>query len=346
MTDIVVVATEDQRFVVVEEANNTITVSSPPVTVVEVKSPGPQGVVGPGVAPGGVTNDILRKVSGSDYDTAWTDAPTLDGVQFDTGASEASAVGKVSWFADDGTIQIGLTGGNINLSVGQEQLARIKNTTGSALSKGQVVAISGAQGQRLTVTLATSTTEAGSSKTFGFVAEPIADQAEGFVATQGLLRGMNTGIYQEGAAVWLGSTPGTFTTIKPVQPNHLVFLGWIARQGSGSSGSIFVHVVNGFEVDELHDVLITSKKDGEVLTYDGLSDLWKNKAPDKSPTFTYSGGNLSRIDYSNGNYKTFTYSGSQLTQLVYVLAGRTITKVFTYNLDGTLASIAQTETYN
>jgi hypothetical protein len=346
MTDIVVVAIEDQSLVVVEESGNTLTVSSPPTSAVEVQSPGPQGAVGPGVAPGGSVNDILRKAGTTDYDTAWTDAPTLDGVQFDVGASEPPAVGKVSWFADDGTIQVGLAGGNINLSVGQEQLVRIKNTTGQGLTKGQVVAISGAQGQRLTVTLATSTTEVGSSKTFGFVAEPIADQDEGFVATQGLLRGLNTNLYQEGAAIWLGSSPGAFTTTKPVQPNHLVFLGWIARQGSGSSGSVFVHVVNGFEVDELHDVLITSKKDGEAIVYDGLSGLWKNKAPDKSPVFSYTNGLLTRIDYASGSYKLFSYTGSTLTQLQYVLPGRTITKVFAYNIDGTLASIAQTEVYN
>ena len=46
MTDIVVVATEDQRFVVVQQANNTITVSSPPITSVELTSPGPQGASG------------------------------------------------------------------------------------------------------------------------------------------------------------------------------------------------------------------------------------------------------------------------------------------------------------
>lgn len=346
MTDIVVVATEDQRYVVVEETNNTITVTSPPITTVEVTSPGPQGVAGQGVPTGGAVNDILRKVSSSNYDTAWTDAPTLDAVQLDTAAAETSAVGKVWWDADDGTVAIGVAGGSISLKLGQEQLARIKNTTGSALSKGQVVCIAGAQGQRLTVTLASAAAEATSSKTFGIVAESIADQAEGFVATQGLLRGLNTNAYTEGYAIWLSTTPGQFTTTRPTQPNHGVALGWIARQGSGSSGSIFVHIQNGFEIRELHDVLISTPKDGEVLEYDGVADLWKNKSEDKSPVFTYSGGNLTRVDYASGNYKTLSYTGGQLTQLVYTLAGRTITKVFTYNLDGTLASVAQTETYN
>jgi hypothetical protein len=42
---------------------------------------------------------------------------------------------------------------------------------------------------------------------------------------------------------------------------------------------LFVHVQNGFELDELHNVLITSPADGHVLTYDAATDLWKNEAP-------------------------------------------------------------------
>lgn len=348
MSNTVVVATEDQRYVVVEEANNTITVTSPPIYSVEVRATGPQGVVGPGVAPGGATNDILRKVSGTDYDTIWTDAPTLDAVQFDTVAAEAQGVGKLSWFADDGTLQVGLLGGNINLSIGQEEVVRIKNTTGSALSKGQVVAITGAQGQRLTASLASSASESTSSKTFGIVAENIADQAEGFVATQGLVRGLNTGIYTEGAPIYLGQTPGTFTLSKPQAPLHLVALGWIARQGSGSSGSIFVHVQNGFELEELHNVKIVSPAAGDLIQRKS-SGLWEN-VPESSitwresgPAFTYVGGVVTRIDYDSGNYKLFTYSGSVVTRIDYIRGATTIRKDFTYNLDGTLAYITQTE---
>lgn len=99
------------------------------------------------------------------------------------------------------------------------------------------------------------------------------------------------------------------------------------------------------DLNWLTDVSLSTGKDGEMLVYDGVADVWKNAESEKSPVMTYSGGDLSRIDYASGNFKTFTYSGGNLSQLVYTLAGRTITKVFTYNIDGTLASITQTETY-
>lgn len=309
---------------------------------------GPTGAVGPGVAEGGAVGDILVKLSTSEYSTTWTDAPTVDAVSFDLTAAEVSTVGKAYWDADDGTLAVGMAGGNITLKIGQEQLARIKNTTGAALSKGQVVYITGAQGQRLTVGLASNSSEPSSSKTFGVVAEPIADQAEGFIATQGLMRGLNTNAYQEGYPLWLGSTPGTFTTTKPSAPNHLVLVGWVARQASGSAGSIFVHIQNGFELEELHDVRVVSPTPGDLLQRKS-SGLWEN-VPESSitwresgPAFTYSSGVVTRIDYDSGNYKLFTYGGGVVTRIDYIRGATTIRKDFTYNLDGTLAYITQTE---
>lgn len=38
---------------------------------VEISANGPQGVPGPGIAPGGITGQVLSKVSDDDYDTFW-----------------------------------------------------------------------------------------------------------------------------------------------------------------------------------------------------------------------------------------------------------------------------------
>ena len=61
---------------------------------------------------------------------------------------------------------------------------------------------------------------------------------------------------------------------------------WAPRQPSGAScarhatqGSVFVKVVNGFELDELHNVKITNPQDGQVLKYQASTQLWINAAP-------------------------------------------------------------------
>lgn len=333
--------------VISPEASTTVVITEPQRTNVFISSPGPQGPVGEGIPTGGVQNDIIIKNSSTDYDVSWSDAPTLDAVIFDQTANETPSVGKLSWNTTDGTLNLGLTGGEVTLQIGQEQVVRIRNNTGSTITNGQVVYVTGALGQRPTVALASAVGEGTSSKTFGVATEDIPNNSEGFIATAGLVRGVATNAFNEGDALYLSSTAGAFTNVKPQSPLHLVNIGWVIKKAGVDDGSIFVHVQNGFELPEIHDVLISTPKDGDVLQYDGLTDLWKNgTGEDKSPTFTYTAGLVTRIDYTSGNYKTLSYTAGVLTQTVYVLSGRTITKNFSYNGDGTLASITQSETYN
>ena len=48
----------------------------------------PTLVPGPGVPSGGAAGDLLVKNSATNFDTAWTDSPTVDKLTFDTAAAE------------------------------------------------------------------------------------------------------------------------------------------------------------------------------------------------------------------------------------------------------------------
>jgi hypothetical protein len=61
-----------------------------------------------------------------------------------------------------------------------------------------------------------------------------------------------------------------------------------------------------------------------------------------NPVFTYTNGNLTRIDYESGNYKTFAYSDGALSVLTYYTDEKVVTKTFNYT-NGALSSIVQTE---
>ena len=204
---------------------------------------------------------------------------TADFLKFDTTATNTPEVAKLNWNADDGTLEFGLKGGQVVLQVGQEQVQRIYNNTGSTLVSGQIVYVTGSQGNRLTVALASASSEATSTRTFGIVTETILNEAEGFIATSGLVRGLDTSSFAEGSVLWLGTSAGTYTTTRPAAPNHGVLVGFVVRQHA-SVGSVFVHIANGYELDELHDVLIASKQDGQALVYEASSGLWKNKFVD------------------------------------------------------------------
>jgi hypothetical protein len=203
---------------------------------------------------------------------------TPDYIQFDTTATVTGAVGKLWYDSGDGTLAFGLKGGNAELQVGQENVVLAYNNSGSTLSVGQVVAVNGAQGQRPAVTLADADSEPLSAATLGVVIESISAGAEGFVATFGAVRGVNTNGFTEGDPIYLSQTAGGFTSTRPLAPAHTVFLGWVVKVNS-SSGEIFLNISNGWELDELHNVRITSVANGDLLQYDSTGPYWENVAP-------------------------------------------------------------------
>lgn len=203
------------------------------------------------------------------------DASKLHVTDYVDYAPTAGSAGRVTWNNTDGTLDLGLKGGVVTLQIGQEMVQRIYNDTGAALLEGQVVYTTGAEFGRKTVAKASSSTESTSTSTFGIITENISAGLEGYVTTYGLIRNINTSTFAEGAALFLGTTLGTITDVKPVAPQHLVKLGY-CLVSNATTGVIFVDVINGYEIDELHDVLISTKADKHVLQYDSATSLWKN----------------------------------------------------------------------
>lgn len=152
----------------------------------------------------------------------------------------------------------------------------VNNRTGSTILKGQAVYINGAQGNRVTVALAKANAEATSSKTFGIAEQDIADNQSGYIITEGSLTGLNTSAMSQGQAAWLSpTTAGAWSGTKPTAPDHLVLIGFVER-AHAVNGSIFVKVQNGFELDEIHNVKITTPTDGQYLRYQASTGLWVN----------------------------------------------------------------------
>lgn len=216
-------------------------------------------------------------------------------VEFDQTPTGTAGVAVMRWNDQDGTVDLGLKGGNVTLQVGQEQLTRVVNKTGVNLLEAnyQAVRISGAQGNRLKVDLAQANNDANSAETLGIVTETINNNLEGFITTSGLVRNINTTgslqgeTWADGDMLYLsGTVAGQLTNIKPTAPIHTVIMGYVVR-AHATQGQIYVKVDNGYELDELHNVAITSPTNGQVLTYDSSTSLWINSA---------AGGGVSPID--------------------------------------------------
>lgn len=255
-------------------------------TVVQIGGGAGSGDV---VGPASATDNAITRYDGTTGKLIQNSTVTLDdngnivnanSIGFDTTpATVPTADGTMSWDDGDGVPSVQLKGGNTTLQVGTQEYARVYNDSGATLTKGQVVYISGAQGNRVAVKLAKADVEATSFGTIGLVAETITNGAEGFIIVSGALYKLNTTGLTAGATVYLSpTTAGAYTTTKPQAPDQLVVIGWVERI-SATVGSIYVKIDNGYEIDELHDVQITSPASGNILIYDASTTpigVWKN----------------------------------------------------------------------
>lgn len=205
-------------------------------------------------------------------------------VEFDQTPTGTAGVAVMRWNDQDGTVDLGLKGGNVTLQLGQEQVNRVVNKTGIDLleSNYQAVKVNGAQGNRLKVALAQANNDANSAETLGIVTETINNNQEGFITSSGLVRNINTTgsiqgeTWTDGDMLYLsGTIAGQLTNIKPSAPIHTVIMGYVVR-AHATQGQIFVKVDNGYELDELHNVKIVAPSNGDVLSYDSSASLWKN----------------------------------------------------------------------
>jgi len=107
----------------------------------------------------------------------------------------------------------------------------VKNpSTTTALTKGQLVYISGHSGNKPEVSLAQSNSSA-TMPAFGFVQNDIAAEAEGYVVYSGLFKGIDTdGANSEGDTLYVSSTTaGGFQTSAPTGSNLIQNIGKIVK---------------------------------------------------------------------------------------------------------------------
>lgn len=149
-----------------------------------------------------------------------------------------------------------------------------ENAETTTLQVGEVVYLYGGTGNHASVKRADNGSDTTSSKTVGVVASAITAGNAGPVVTRGYVNGINlsTG-YTAGDVLWLGSS-GAFTTTKPSSPDHLVFVGVVVR--ATNNGIIYVATQNGYELEEIHDVSLTSLQTGDFLKWNG--SLWVNSS--------------------------------------------------------------------
>jgi uncharacterized membrane protein len=262
----------------------------------------------------------------------------VDYIDFDVNAS-IPAYKNARLYYDTDTTDLAYYGSAASqtIQIGQQTVLKVKNSTGSPISKGKLVQIVGGVGDNPLINTASWENDANSANTLGMLMSTIAHDNFGYVLLNGILTGLNTNpaTFTAGQVIYLSSS-GDYTATQPVAPKHTVRLGEVIR-AHATVGSVFVKIDNGYEIEELHNVLITSASTGDLLIYNSGSGLWNNtKVLSGSYSLT---GNLSSTGIISGSTALFTtvtgsaYSGgsfagttvSGTTAQFTIISGSTIT---------------------
>jgi len=194
-----------------------------------------------------------------------TEIPFLDFYDSYAGAHQE---GRMHWDDDDGCINIGMKGGNVELQTGLELLIQCRNITGSQIDDGKLVKITGATGNKPKIELADAANPWSGYSAVGLATEDVGNNSNGYVTTNGLVRGIDTSAWSEGDALYLdNATPGELTNVYPTSPEVVTHVGVVVRSHA-TEGEILCQIVTVPPMTLLADTFGTPSSDGEFYSWD------------------------------------------------------------------------------
>lgn len=203
---------------------------------------------------------------------------TFDHVLFNISATPmTNAEGLLQWNTTDGTLDLGMMGGQITQQVGQELFVKVINKSGAPIANGTPVYFNGRQGNRPKIYPAKSDVHS-TSTLMGVTTDDINDDTEGFITTFGYVRQIKTNYsgtgawgttWNEGDRLYVSKTvAGQLTNVQPAIPHHSDIVGEVGVIGGPGIGSIFVDIQHHATLEDLSDV------NGSPLISAGQIPVW------------------------------------------------------------------------
>jgi len=243
-----------------------------------------------------------------------------DFIKFDTSYGDTVEEGVLHWDTDVGTLAFGLPGGGHEHFIGQELILRVRNTTGSLIPNGSVVTMTGASGNKPLVALADATDPI-LGRVFGVTTEDIANNANGYMAKIGLVRGVDTDGLGVGSVLFLDdTTPGGYSPVPPTPPNAFFGVAAVVADHA-TEGIIFVDVTPIPPLGALSDVVLTGAADNDMLHRVG--GCWH----DTGGALTFDGTDLG----CGGDLSGLTIGGITEANLVDKSASESIGGTWSFN---------------
>ena len=295
-----------------------------------------------GTPPGGNSGDLVVKASGVDYDTAWTDAPTVDKLGLDLTAAEAVTSGQIAWNATEGTVDIGLLNGATN-QLGQEvQLLCTNSTSTTTITNGMGVMFTGSNAStlRLEVQPMNASGALPGYVFFGVATQTIAPGATGYITTFGKVRGIDTSAYPEDSILWCDPVnAGQFVLTEPVAPRLKIAAAAVIKSHP-TDGVLMVRAETGQNLNDCHDVELNGGAfDTHYLGWSETYQRWQPySVPNAAPrSITIAGPQI------GDSFTLFRTSGATtITSAVALVSSGSVTYELRYAADRTTAGTLAT----
>jgi len=245
------------------------------------------------------TPTLSQVVAVDDTLLSGQDINNVSSILFDITNGAVSEEGRLKWNATDGTLEVGMPGGSVNLQIGQEMLVRVRNVTGVTILNGKAVRINGVSGNNPTIGLSDANDPANAGM-IGLATEDIAHNDYGYVTTSGMVRDVDTLAWSVSDRLFVSQTPGELTNVYPSGTDRIILAGIVIKD-SETEGIIWVLPINQAHLSELSSVTIASPADNEVLAYDSGTGTWINQTPAEAGLLGLAGGTMAG-DLDLGGY--------------------------------------------
>jgi len=243
------------------------------------------------IADGGVDGAFGTATEGDDGTIVCDhDLSNVGTIYFNTDPDHTHVEGAMAWDPDDKTLHLDTEVTGTALQIGQEIYLRATNKTGAQLDNGTVVYIDSAQGSRPTVAKADADLSAEACKTIGLTTHDIANNGTGYVTTYGLVRDIDTSSWSAGDVLYLSSTAGTMTNVRPSIPAHSIRIGYVVFSNA-SEGIVFVSTLLNAGV---YTAVDASGADTMTFSHDGTDGVITSQAGNVN--IVSAGGSISMSD--------------------------------------------------
>ena len=240
-------------------------------------------------------------------------------IDFNTSYTATQPVaGRLSWNSSDGTLDLGMKGGNVTQQIGEEIFYEVRNETGTPIANGTLLYANGvtAGSGRITAAPFTADGSVREVRLLGMATEDISNGVNGFVTHFGYVRDLDTrgnvlSSIAVGDETWaigdiLYAHPTVAGKLTNVRPKHEISIAIIIVRHQ-STGVVFTRPSSYGHLDDIHDVYINtgSLSTGDLLIYNSGSDYWINS---KQLTGSYAvTGSWSATSFTGSLFGTASY---------------------------------------